>query len=94
MNSGDDENARREISASTFLICGSCFQNASRTAAKNFAAAQFRGVLEHRRGRLVVQFRAVAEYDQRRIGNISRSPAQVDAADAPTASRVHLAQLF
>ena len=37
---------------------------------KNFPAAQFRRVLEHRRGGLVVQNRPVAEDDQRGVMEI------------------------
>ena len=36
MNNGAMKMRGAEISARTFLICGSCFQNASRTPAKIF----------------------------------------------------------
>ncbi len=56
---------------------------------KNPATAQFRRVLDDRRGGLVVQLRPVAEQHQRGIAEISLCTRQSWRSDARTASRVH-----
>ena len=63
-----DENARHGNFRKDFFDLRLLFPERLADAAENFPAAQFRRVLEHRRGGLVVQFRAVAEDDQHGIG--------------------------
>ena len=70
MNSGAMKMRGAEISARTFLICGSCFQNASRTSRKIFRRRNSAACWKTGAAELVVQIRAVAEHDQRGIGKI------------------------
>ena len=93
MNSGTMKTRGAEISASTFLTCGSCFQNASRTSRKIFRRRSSAACWKNRRGGLVVQCRAVAEHDQRGVGKIFALHAhKLAASRAPSASR--LMQIF
>jgi hypothetical protein len=84
MNIGAMKMRGAKISARTVLICGSCFQNASRTPANNF---QLRRVLENRRSGTGVQLRAMAQHHQHGVGKIfsvhAQGLAQCQAARKP-----------
>ena len=83
-----DENARRGNFRQNFFDLRFLFPERLADFGKNFPAAQFRRVLEDRRGGMFVQRRAVAEHHQRGIGKIfAFARGKVGADRAPTASR-------
>ena len=65
-----DEDARRGDFSENFFDVRFLFPERFANFGEDFPAAQFRRVLQNRRGGLVVQGRAVAENDQRRIGKV------------------------
>ena len=65
-----DEDTRRGDFGENFFEVRLLFPKGFANFGENLPAAQFRRVLKHRRGGLVVQRRAVAQHDQRGVGEV------------------------